>query len=156
MQAINLLNNSDKLEINGNTSISSTGSYNYKNAWITCVQIYTGEFVNNGNFAINKLEYENTNTTDNDGITYVMGVYSTTNDETDYLPTGLTSTMILGQDNNDKVNINNIDVKANAGEVLVSGATSQGENSNVAFLKSRNQNLPSPLSPFILLVWIRL
>lgn len=102
------------------------------------------------------MEYENTNTTDNDGITYVMGVYSTTDDETDYLPTGLTSTMILGQDNNDKVNINNIDVKANAGEVLVSGATSQGENSNVAFLKSRNQNLPRPLSPFILPVWIRL
>ncbi len=133
VRAINLLNNNDNFEVNGNTKIHiinvKTTAPTY---YVEGVRAFSGTMKYNGNFTIDKIDAGNIGANGTHGE--VFGVYSTTTgglNENEFNPGGFNSHIILGKDNTNEITIQNINAASESGRLSVIGIVSEGKNSVV-------------------------
>lgn len=131
-RAINLLNNNDEFEINGNTNIEINNvKTQYKGLWVDGIRAFSGTMKYNGNFTIDKINASNVNA--QDSYSAVTGVYSTTigTRMSTNSDDGLKSYMLLGSVDSNEIKIQNINATSESGFLSVIGIVSEGNNSLV-------------------------
>lgn len=133
-RAINLLNNNDHLEIDGNTRIKIDNineNMSYGKYWADGIRAFSGTIKANGDFFVDGVNAKS----DRDNHVYgaSTGVYSTTSGERMNSSTDDTfsSYIVLGVDSNNEVEIQHITATAKDGFTSAIGIVSEGNQSVV-------------------------